>query len=338
MNRKIVTKLLATFLAFTLSFANVAILGIYTSETYAASDKLEEQEKNISKTAIEFDAYFQENGQNVHSRTIDVEEEAKLYLNVKVQEGYLTNASIKIEDANFKVQDSEEKAEKIQSISSEENKIVLNQIDKGETAILEVPIKLDAGSSFDVKNLSKKAKVTLEGEYINNKGKEISVMAHGMGIPSMGIYSYELFHIYDVDTIIRIGSCGAISKELKLNDLILAEKSYTEGNYAYNFDNKESHIEESNEEINKIIENTAKEENIEYIKGNILCNECFDVYVPDKEAIVKRAPNTIELIATEMETFTVVDVPEDSKGLTAEERQNSLNTMIKLGLEVAIKI
>lgn len=190
------------------------------------------------------------------------------------------------------------------------------------------------------------------GEY---KGKEISIMAHGMGIPSMGIYSYELFHIYDVDTIIRIGSCGAISRELKLNDLILAEKSYTEGNYAYNFDNKESHIEESNEKINKIIEDTAKEEKIEYTKGNILCNECFDVYLPDKEAVVKRAPKNIELIATEMETFalfynakrenkraacllTVVDVPEDSKGLTAEERQNSLNVMIKLGLETAIKV
>ena len=76
----------------------------------------------------------------------------------------------------------------------------------------------------------------------NYKGKRISVMAHGMGIPSMGIYSYELFHIYDVDVIIRIGSCGAISDKLELKDLILTTNSYTEGNYAYNFDNEECHI------------------------------------------------------------------------------------------------
>ena len=222
MNRKIVTKLLATFLAFTLSFANVAILGIYTSETYAASDKLEEQEKNISKTAIEFDAYFQENGQNVHSRTIDVEEEAKLYLNVKVQEGYLTNASIKIEDANFKVQDSEEKAEKIQSISSEENKIVLNQIDKGETAILEVPIKLDAGSSFDVKNLSKKAKVTLEGEYINNKGKEISVNK-SMEVEAIIDGTAEAIHTQEVSKYVTYdvsGSKGVILQTVIKSKLV----------------------------------------------------------------------------------------------------------------------
>lgn len=186
-------------------------------------------------------------------------------------------------------------------------------------------------------------------------GKEISVMAHGMGMPSMGIYSYELFHIYDVDTIIRIGSCGAISDELNLNDLILVDKSYTEGNYAYSFDNKECHIETANLDINKIIEDTAKEENIKYIKGNVLCNECFDLYLPDKEAIVKRAPKGLDLLVSEMETFalfynakrenkksacllTVVDVPKSAKGLTTEERQNSLNTMITLGLNVAIKI
>lgn len=160
------------------------------------------------------------------------------------------------------------------------------------------------------------------------KGKQISVMAHGMGIPSMGIYSYELFHFYNVEIIIRIGSCGALSDKLNLNDLILVEKSYTEGNYAYNFDNKHSHIEKSSEEINKLVEETAKEEKITYIKGDTLCNECFDLYMPDKESIINRAP--LELIAAEMEAFalfynakregkksacilTVVDVPKEAK-------------------------
>jgi len=231
MNRKIVTKLLAAFLAFTLSFANVALLGIYgTSQTYAASDKLEEQEKAINKTAIEFDAYFKENEQNMHSKTIDVDGEEKLYISLKVQEGYLTNASIKIEDANFKVQESEEKAEIIQSISSEENKVVLNQIDKGETAILEIPIKLDAGSSFDVENLNKTAKITLEGEYINNKGKEIQVNK-AMEVQATIDGTAEAMHTQEVSKYVTYdvgGSKGVIlqtSIKSKLVDNKLPVKS-----------------------------------------------------------------------------------------------------------------
>lgn len=187
------------------------------------------------------------------------------------------------------------------------------------------------------------------------KNKEISVMAHGMGIPSMGIYSYELFHIYGVETIIRIGSCGAFSEKLNLNDLILVESSYTESNYAYTFDNKHVNIASASEDINEKIEETAKEQEISYVKGDMLCNECFDLYVPDKEAVIKRAPQDIELLGSEMEAFalfynakregkkascllTVVDIPKKSKGLSAEERESSLNNMIKLALETIIKI
>lgn len=187
------------------------------------------------------------------------------------------------------------------------------------------------------------------------QGKELSIMAHGMGIPSMGIYSYELFHIYGVEAIIRIGSCGAISEKLNLNDLILVESSYTEGNYAYNFDNQKCHLVKSSQEINHTIENVAKERKITYIKGDTLCNECFDLYLPDKEAAIQRAPKELELLASEMEAFalfynakrenkksacllTVVDVPKEEKGLTAEERETSLNQMIELALNTAIKL
>ncbi len=187
------------------------------------------------------------------------------------------------------------------------------------------------------------------------KNKEISVMAHGMGIPSMGIYSYELFHIYGVETIIRIGSCGAFSEKLRLNDLILVQNSYTESNYAYTFDNNHINISSSSEDINKKIEVVAKEQNIPYVKGDMLCNECFDLYLPDKEAVIKRAPQDIELLGSEMEAFalfynakregkkaacllTVVDIPKEAEGLSAEERELSLNNMIKLALETIIKI
>lgn len=187
------------------------------------------------------------------------------------------------------------------------------------------------------------------------KNKKISVMAHGMGIPSMGIYSYELYHLYNVDIIIRIGSCGALTNKLNLADVILVEKSYTESNYAYNFDNEHLFIAESSKEINSIIEKTAENENIKYVKGTTLCNECFDLYMPDKDAIINRAPKDIELIAAEMEAFalfynakrenkkaacllTVVDVPKEAKGMSVEERERSLNDMIRLALESIIKL
>lgn len=64
------------------------------------------------------------------------------------------------------------------------------------------------------------------------KGEEITVMGSGMGIPSMGIYSYELYSYYDVDTILRIGSCGIYDDNLKLNELLLVDKVYSESNFS----------------------------------------------------------------------------------------------------------
>lgn len=184
--------------------------------------------------------------------------------------------------------------------------------------------------------------------------KKISVMASGMGIPSMGIYSYELYKFYDVDVIIRIGSCGAISKDLQLFDTILVDKTYTESNFALSFDNNDCHLINASTEINKIIEKTAIENNIKYIKGDTLCNECFDLYTSTSK-IQERIPKNINVIACEMEAFslfymakvlskkaacllTVVDSPNYTKQATAEERQNSLNEMIKLGLKSCLKL
>ena len=74
------------------------------------------------------------------------------------------------------------------------------------------------------------------------KNKKITVMASGMGMPSMGIYSYELFKFYDVENIIRIGSCGAYKPELKLFDIILAQNTFSESNFALTLNNEASHI------------------------------------------------------------------------------------------------
>lgn len=187
------------------------------------------------------------------------------------------------------------------------------------------------------------------------KGKEITVFASGMGMPSMGIYSYELYKFYGVDTIIRIGSCGAYTEELNLLDTILVDNSYTEGNFAFELTGEEKHIDSSNVEVNSIIEKTAKELNIPYIKGNTLCTDCFDYYVKDVNELVKRFPSDLNIIGAEMEAFalfynahylgkkascllSVVDSHYKHEEISAEERQTSLNSMIKLALESACRM
>ena len=187
------------------------------------------------------------------------------------------------------------------------------------------------------------------------KGKRLTVFASGMGMPSIGIYSYELYKFYDVDTIIRIGSCGAYTEELNLLDTILVDNSYTEGNYAFELTGEEKHIDSSNAEVNSIIENTAKELDIPYVKGNILCTDCFDYYVKDVNELIKRFPKDLNIIGAEMEAFalfynahylgkkascllSVVDSHYKHEEISAEERQTSLNSMITLALESACRM
>lgn len=177
MNTKTITKVIAAFLAFILSFANVLLLGSYVDEVYGASSNLEEQTKSVNKSKIEFDAYFKNEENNItHSKSINVDEEDKnLYLSIKVEDGYLTDANVKVQDANFKVLETKEQLDIIQNVSSDENKIALNQINKDESVILKLPIEINTGFSFDAKDLCKKATITLEGKYVNNKGKETKV-------------------------------------------------------------------------------------------------------------------------------------------------------------------
>ena len=91
------------------------------------------------------------------------------------------------------------------------------------------------------------------------KGKEITVMAHGMGMPSVGIYCYELYKFYGVENIIRIGSCGGYTEDLKVLEVVLVDNSYTEGNFARNLTGNECFYIGSSRDLNKVIEETAKE-------------------------------------------------------------------------------
>ena len=173
------------------------------------------------------------------------------------------------------------------------------------------------------------------------KGKKITVFASGMGMPSMGIYSYELYKFYNVDTIIRIGSCGAYNENLNLLDTILVDNAYTEGNYAYELNEEDCHIMNSSSDINKVIEDTATELNIAYVK--------------DVNSLIARFPKELNIIGAEMEAFalfynakllgkkascllSVVDSHYKHQEISADERQTTLNSMIKLALESAVNL
>lgn len=187
------------------------------------------------------------------------------------------------------------------------------------------------------------------------KGKKLTVMAHGMGMPSVGIYTYELFKFYDVENIIRIGSCGGYKPELKLFDIILSKNVFSESNYALTLNNDDCHIVSSSKELNNIIKNTAEESNVKMVTGNTVCTDCFDVYMTDVNKFLNRIPDGFDPVSAEMEAFalfynakllnkkaaclmSVVDSKFIKDVATPEERQTGLNTMIKLALDSAIKI
>ena len=188
------------------------------------------------------------------------------------------------------------------------------------------------------------------------EGKRISVMGSGMGIPSAGLYIYELYKFYNVEKIIRIGSCGGYKKDLKMFDILLADKSYTESNFAYTFNNDTTKIAEASLELNNKIEETSKKIGINIHKGTIMCTDCFDHYVVNIQDVLGRVPDDIEIIGAEMESFalfyiakmlkkqaacmaTVVDLHHDTMVMaSAEDREKSLNDMIKVALESAIDI
>lgn len=187
------------------------------------------------------------------------------------------------------------------------------------------------------------------------KGKEITVFSTGMGMPSMGVYCYELYKFYGVEKIIRIGSCGAYSEKYDLFDTILVNQSYTEGNFAMAFNNKNCHIAESSANLNNIIEQTAIEKNIKCKKANALCSECFDYYIEDLNILLNRLPKEYNIDIVEMEAFslfytakylnkeascllTIVDSHAKKQEVSSEEREKSLNNMNLLALESCLKI
>ena len=180
------------------------------------------------------------------------------------------------------------------------------------------------------------------------KGKRVSVMASGMGQPSIGIYSYELFNFYDVDEIIRVGSCGSFSPDLHVRDIIVAMGACTNGNYAsqYNLPGTFSPIADF-DLVRRAVEECEKA-GVNYRVGNILSSDMFyddansgmqwskmGVLGVEMESAAlycnaARAGKKALCICTVSDSFIY---PEENT--TAEERQNSFTKMMEIALGLA---
>ena len=184
------------------------------------------------------------------------------------------------------------------------------------------------------------------------KGVRVSVIGSGMGMPSMGIYSWELFYYFNVKKIIRIGTCGVVSEEVEVPELILATSAYSESNFAYTFDNYDKHITYPSKDLNELIIKKSKELNYKLHVGDITTMDVFGPYI-DYDRVLNRIPKNLNVIGEEMEAFalfhiashfkreascilTAVDSKFSDVVLSGEERQNSLNEMITLALEAII--
>ncbi|HOQ16397.1 MAG TPA: purine-nucleoside phosphorylase [Defluviitaleaceae bacterium] len=183
----------------------------------------------------------------------------------------------------------------------------------------------------------------------NYKGRKISVMASGMGMPSMGIYSYELFKFYDVENIIRIGSCGAYTADLKLYDVILVKDAWTESTYARVQGGYEKDIIEGSAELNERLKKYAEELNIPIREVRI---HSSDVFYRENPEAYKEINKKYGCEAVEMESFalfhnakilgkkaacllTVSDNLVTKEETSSYERQNAFTHMMKIALEMA---
>ncbi|GFZ33395.1 purine nucleoside phosphorylase DeoD-type [Clostridium zeae] len=180
------------------------------------------------------------------------------------------------------------------------------------------------------------------------KGKRVSVMGGGMGMPSIGIYSYELFNFYDVDNIIRIGTAGSLSEDVKLRDVVIALGASTNSNYASQYCLPGTFAPIASFDLVSSAVEVAKERDINAVVGNILSSDTF--YCADKTALDKWI--SMGILAVEMEAaalymnaaeakknalclLTISDRPLTGESLSAEDRQLSFTDMMEIALEIA---
>ena len=181
------------------------------------------------------------------------------------------------------------------------------------------------------------------------KNKRVTVVGSGMGMPSMGIYSFELFHYFDVKKIIRIGTGGSLNKNIKLMDIVLAKNSYSPSSFAYVWGKCVNNVIDSSNELNNNIIDTANKLNMNIHYGTIMTADVFTVYA-DVSHILEKIPKHLDILGNEMEAFglfhvanlcgkeatclmTIVDSKYDDRIISQEMKEKNLNDMIILALE-----
>lgn len=181
------------------------------------------------------------------------------------------------------------------------------------------------------------------------KGKEITVGASGMGAPSIGIYSYELYTSYDVETIIRIGTCGGYSTAVNIYDVLNVENAASESTYAKFAWGIEEELISHQGNVYEVINETSKNRGINCKSTNIHTSDIFYRKDPATPAIAEK----YNCLAVEMEAFalfanakhlgknaatilTVSDIIPTQEQISADERETALKPMIELALESAI--
>ena len=180
------------------------------------------------------------------------------------------------------------------------------------------------------------------------KGKEISVMGGGMGMPSIGIYSYELFNFYDVDQVIRIGSAGAFQDNIKLMDVVIGMGACTDSNYAYQYGLPGTFAPIADYELlNRAVE-TAKRQGMNVVVGNVLSSDVFYNAMSNVNDLWR----DMGVLAVEMEAaalymnaakagkkalcmLTISDHLYTGESLSAEDRQLGFGKMMEIALELA---
>ena len=182
----------------------------------------------------------------------------------------------------------------------------------------------------------------------NYKGKKVSIMGSGMGMPSMGIYSYELFSQYGVETIIRIGSCGSFRKDVCLRDIIIVQGCCTDSNFAHQYELPGIYSAISDFDLLEKAVMKARQLNASYHVGNVLSSDIF--YHANSNTTEKWA--SVGCLGVEMESYalfataaylnkraltllTVSDSLVSNEETSPEEREKTFTAMMEIALEIA---
>lgn len=184
----------------------------------------------------------------------------------------------------------------------------------------------------------------------NYKGKRISVQSSGMGVPSMGIYSMELYRDYDVDTIIRVGSAGAISDSLSMGDVVIGMGLCTDSAYVSQYNLPGTYMPVADFNLVKLATEIMEERDVSYQTGVVLTSDLF--YTDEKDAVARW--KKMNVLCVEMESLalycnaarlgkraltmlTISDIPLKGEAMEADERRTSFTVMLESALRLAEK-